>query len=406
MKVVQINSSCGSGSTGKISVAISNILDSYGVENYIFYSGFKKSTFKNGVLINGKYSVRMHQLLSRLFGNQGWHSYFTTKRLVKQLKKIDADIIHLHNLHGYYLNMDVLFEYLHQANKPVLWTLHDCWAFTGHCAYYTVAQCDKWKTRCFACPQKKAYPYSLFLDNASALFHRKSKLYQKVRSLTVTTVSKWLAQQAKASALLSDREVVVVPNGINTKTFTPKQRLSEIAGVPIGDKKVVLGVANNWAQRKGLSDFIELRKRLSEEYVIVLVGLSEAQRKDLPHNIIGMGRTDNVEQLVALYSTADVFVNPSMEETFGLTTVEAMACGTPAVVYNSTASPELICGDTGKVVQPHDIDGLQKSVCEIAENGKSQYKDACVDYVRNHFDESIGYEKYIELYRKLAGKNI
>lgn len=404
MKVVQINSSCGSGSTGKICAAISNLLDSYEIENYIFYSGFKKSTFRNGVLINTKADIRLHQGLSRLFGDQGWHSNCSTKKLVKTLKEIDPDVIHLHNLHGYYLNMDVLFDYLSKANKPVVWTLHDCWGFTGHCSYFTAAKCDRWKTHCRTCPQKRAYPYSLFFDRSSELFNRKSKLYRAVPSITVTTVSNWLAEQVKESALLSGREVHVIQNGINTKVFMPTERLSNINGIPIYDRKVVLGVANNWGPRKGLRDFIELRKHLSDDYLIVLVGLSDTQKKELPRNIIGLGRTDHVQQLVELYSTADVYVNPSVEETFGLTTIEAMACGTPSVVYNSTASPELICGDTGRIVEPHDIEGLQRCIIEITGKGKAQYSRACMDHVRTNFSESIGYEKYIALYRKLAGK--
>jgi putative colanic acid biosynthesis glycosyltransferase len=404
VKVVQINSSCGSGSTGKICAAISSILDCYEIENYIFYSGFKKNTFQNGFLINSKADIRIHQVLSRLFGDQGWHSYFSTKKLVKQLEKINPDIIHLHNLHGYYLNMDVLFDYLNRANKPVIWTLHDCWGFTGHCSHFTAVKCDKWKTHCRACPQKRAYPYSLFLDRSSELYDRKNKLYRGIRSMTVTTVSNWLAEQVKESALLSGREIEVIPNGINTEVFTPTERLSQIGGVPIRDKKIVLGVANNWGPRKGLQDFIELSEHLSDDYLIVLVGLSDAQKKELPHNVIGISRTDHVQQLVALYSTADVYVNPSMEETFGLTTIEAMACGTPAVVYNSTASPELICSATGRIVEPHDIEGLQKCIFEITGKGKAQYSSACIDYVRTNFSESIGYEKYIALYMKLAGK--
>ena len=404
MKIVQINSSCGSGSTGKICAAISNILDSYKIENYVFYSGFKRNTLKNGFLINNKVDIRIHQVLSRLFGDQGWHSYLSTQKLVKQLERIDPNIIHLHNLHGYYLNMKVLFDYLSRANKPVIWTLHDCWGFTGHCSHFTSVKCERWKTHCRMCPQKKAYPYSLFLDRSSELFDRKNKLSCNIHSLTVTTVSNWLAEQVKESVLLSGRKIEVIPNGINIKAFKPKDRLLQIGGVPISEKKVVLGVANNWGPRKGLQDFIELSKHLSDDYQIVLVGLSDAQKKELPENIIGISRTDNVQQLAELYSTADVYVNPSVEETFGLTTIEAMACGTPAIVYNATASPELIHGETGRIVEPHDIGGLKKCIYEITRKDKAQYSSTCVDYIRTNFSESSGYEKYIVLYKKLAGR--
>ena len=402
MRIVQINSSYGSGSTGKICAAISSLLDSRNIENYVFYSGFNKQKIQNGYLVNGKLDIRVHQVLSRLFGDQGWHSSFATRKLVKQLEKIDPDIVHLHNIHGYYLNMDVLFDYLGRAKKPVVWTLHDCWGFTGHCAHFTVAKCARWKEHCTCCPQQKEYPYSLFWDRSSKLFDKKRELYRGVASLTITTVSNWLAKQVKASKLLSNRRIEVISNGINLQVFKPKERLKEINGVSICAKKVLLGVANYWGPRKGLQDFIALNRLLNNEYQIVLVGLNDEQKRNLPKDIIGISRTENVQDLVSLYSSADVFINPSTEETFGLTTVEALACGTPVIVYNSTANPELIRDDIGEVVEPHDIIGLRNSIVKMTKKSKAEYSRACVEYVSTHFDETKGYEKYIDLYMRLA----
>lgn len=404
MKAVQINSSCGSGSTGKICAALSDIMDDDGIENYIFYSGFKKSSHKNGRLINSLTDIRVHQLLSRLFGNQGWYSKRTTRKLVAALEDIDPDIIHLHNLHGYYLNMDILFDYLSKNNKHVIWTLHDCWAFTGHCSHFTAVKCERWKKHCNDCPQKSSYPYSLFFDRSSGMFDRKQKLYGSVNDLTVTTVSKWLGEQVFGSALLGNREIRVIPNGINIDVFRPHDRLTSIQGIDITAKKVILGVASTWGPRKGLNDFLKLAKLLDSEYIIVLVGLSEEQIAILPENIVGIKRTDNVDQLVDLYSSADVFVNPSIEETFGLTNIEAMACGTPAIVYNSTACPEVVADMCGLVVEVGNVEKLKEGIISIAQQGKTRYSQKCQDYVATKYDERKIYKKYLKLYYEVNGE--
>ena len=398
MKVAQINSSCGFGSTGKIAVEISKKLDEKSVENRIFYSGNKVSCEKNGVLINRKTDIRIHQILSRLFGDQGWHSYFTTKKLVRRLKEFSPDIIHLHNLHGYYLHMGVLFSYLAKSNARVIWTLHDCWAFSGHCTHFTSVNCNKWQKECFCCPQKKAYPYSWFFDRSKTLFNRKQKLYSAVCDMQITAVSNWLSGVAANSKLLSGRKITVIPNGIDTKVFAPAAPLTEIGGIDISNKKVILGVANSWSKSKGLDDFVALSKEIPDGYVIVLVGLRPEQAAGLPSNIISLQHTDSIESLVKLYSTALVYFNASVEETFGLTTIEALSCGTPAITYNATACAEPVTADTGFVLSPHDIKGVKEAILTVDKKGKDFYKNACQKHVLESYDANKIYKRYIDLY--------
>ena len=399
MKVVQINSSCEYGSTGRITVEISKKLDEKQIENYIFYSGNRRSDFKNGIQINKKTSIRVHQVLSRVFGDQGWHSYFTTKKLVLKLKKISPDIIHLHNIHGYYLHMDVLFKYLAKSNAKVIFTLHDCWAFTGHCTHFTQAKCKKWLTLCHNCPQKTQYPYSLFFDRSKTLFKRKQKLYDAIENMTVTAVSLWLKKTAKQSKLLSKKEVCVIPNGIDIQKFLPKKPLDKINGTDVTGKHIVLGVANYWSERKGLNDFKQLAKKLSHEFIVVIVGIKKEQQIDMPKNIICLERTDSQEELAQIYSSALVFFNASIEETFGLTTVEAMACGTPVITYKSTACSDVVTKETGFALTSNDVDGVLQAIMKIKINGKEAYASACREHAKEYDSQRI-YDEYINLYLK------
>ena len=404
MKVIQINSSCGLGSTGKIVVSISKMLDENGVDNKVYYSGNHKSNFKNAEMINPKYDIRMHQILSRLLGDQGWHSSFYTRRLVKKISDEKPSIIHFHNLHGYYLNLKILFDGISRLNVPVIWTLHDCWAFTGHCTHYTACGCEKWKTECNECPLYKTYPYSLLLDRSNDLFKRKKYLYNKIHLLNITTVSNWLKGEVEKSALLSEREVTVIPNAINIDLFQKGHKLKSINGVDISNKFIILGVANNWGPNKGLQDLIKLSFMIGDDYKIVIVGLSEKQITVLPKSIIGIKRTDSIQDLINIYTTADILFNPSTEETFGMTSLEAMASGTPVIVYNSTACAELVSDAVGVVVKPHDLVAVLKSIEEMKASGIQRYYTPCTD-AANKYNEKYIYLKYLDLYKKVITEN-
>lgn len=394
MKVFQVNSVCGTGSTGRIVCDIKQMLKNSGNDCRIAYGrGFFDDP--DCVKIENDLVFKAHVFFSRITDRQGFYSTAATRRLVRDIEQFNPDIIHLHNIHGYYLDIRVLFEFLKQYNKPVVWTLHDCWAFTGHCAYFSFAGCEKWKTECGQCPQKSAYPASVLIDNSKKSFNLKKDLFTDIDNLQIVTPSNWLNGVVKES-FLKKFPVTTIYNGIDLNVFKPlKSDFKSKNG--LSGKKVVLGVANVWEKRKGLDDFIKLSKVLPNDYKIVLVGLSEKQIAALPQNILGISRTENINQLVEIYSAADVYVNTSVEETMGLTTVEALACGTPAVVYNATAVPEMVNEKCGKVVNAGDIDGLIKAITTVDVRAEDCLLRAA------EFEKDKQYNIYLNLYKNTLG---
>lgn len=340
MKVLQINSFFSVGGPPRIMNGIYDTLKEQGHDCKIaaareaFYAPEDSWRIGNGL------DVKLNGVKARIFDNEGFNAKKATKELIKKIEEYDPDIIHLHNLHGYCINVEILFDYLKKADKKVFWTLHDCWSFTGHCAYFHTVKCNKWQSKCENCPQKKEYPSSIALSQATKNFERKKALFTGVHDMTIVTPSQWLADLVKQS-FLKEYPVKVVHNGIDTDVFKPTE--SDIRQrYGLEGKKIVIGVAQVWADRKGLGDFIQLSKMLDDSYKIVLVGLTEKQVAELPDNMIKITRTNSATELAQWYTAADVFVNPSREETFGLTTVEAMACGTPVVVYRNTACEEIV----------------------------------------------------------------
>lgn len=392
MKVFQINSVCGTGSTGRIVCDIKNMLEANKNECLIAYGrGYYDDS--SCLKIESDLVFKAHVFFSRITDRQGFYSTSATKRLVRSIEHFNPDIIHLHNLHGYYLDIRVLFEFLKKFNKPIVWTLHDCWAFTGHCAYFSYVNCDKWKTGCGQCPQKNAYPASLVLDDSKNSYAKKKSLFTGVKNINIVTPSHWLANMVNQS-FLKDFSIRTIYNGLDLDVFKFIQNNFKeernIAG-----KKMVLGVANIWEKRKGLADFIELSKILPDNYKIVLVGLSEKQINALPKNIIGISRTANITELVKIYSAADVYVNTSVEETMGLTTAEALATGTPAVVYNATAVPEVVDEKSGVVVPAGNINELADAIINIKLNPEDCVARAKV------FEKNKQYEMYKKLYEEI-----
>ena len=392
LKVFQINSVCGTGSTGRIVCDIKDMLELKGHKCQIAYGrGFYDDP--NCIKIESDLVFKAHVFFSRITDRQGFYSSAATKRLVRSIEHFEPDIIHLHNIHGYYLDIRVLFEFLKRYKRPVVWTLHDCWAFTGHCAYFSYADCNKWKTGCGQCPQKYSYPASFVLDDSKKSFAEKKRLFTGVENLNIVTPSNWLGGLVKES-FLKDFPVKTIYNGLDLNVFKPsKSDFKEKNGLK--GKKIVLGVANIWEKRKGLKDFIELSKILPIDYKIVLVGLSEKQISSLPKEILGISRTENTQKLIEIYSSADVYVNASVEETMGLTTVEAMATGTPAIVYNATALPEVVDEKSGVIVSAGDINALYKMIVNM--NLKSE---DCILKAKD-FEKNKQYELYMELYEKI-----
>jgi putative colanic acid biosynthesis glycosyltransferase len=403
VRVLQINSVCGIGSTGRIATDIHNLLVEQGHESYIAYGrGFARDC-ESTIRIGTNYDNYSHVALTRVFDYHGFGSRKATKDFIRELEAVNPDLIHLHNIHGYYLNIEMLFDYLKRANKPVIWTLHDCWPFTGHCAYFEYAGCDKWKTSCNNCPEKKSYPASLFLDRSYENFHKKKEIFTGVKNMKIVTPSKWLANLVKES-FLCEYPIEVVNNGIDLGVFKPTKSNFR-KGYGIQNKFLILGVASMWDRRKGLKYFIDLSDKLEEEEVIVLVGLTEKQKKDLPKNVIGITRTNNVAELAEIYSAADVFVNPTLEDNFPTTNIEALACGTPILSFNTGGSIESIDhGINGYVVQKGNVNELLRYLSEIKTNGKDYYRQECIKSANDFYNKKIKYTEYLQIYSNMRTK--
>lgn len=399
-KLLQINSVINSGSTGRIAEEIGQTAIAAGWESYIAYGRNERPSSSNLIKIGTDKDVKLHGLQTRLFDRHGLSSRKATSDFIKQIDNIKPDIVHLHNIHGYYINIEVLFHYLKNANVPVVWTFHDCWPITGHCSHFSYVGCEKWKSQCFECPQKSGYPASYFIDRSKKNYILKKKLFNSLSNLTLVTVSQWLSDILKES-FLQNIPIKVINNGINTEIFKFTDSTTFRVNNGIGDKFVLLGVATSWGDKKGLNDYVELSKRLNSDFQIVLVGLTNKQIKQLPDNILGIERTESVEELAVIYSSADIVLNLSYQESFGLTTVEGFSCGTPGIVYNATASPELIDKSTGEIVEPGDIYGLVKAINLIKKNGKEYYSGACVNRAHKLYKKEDRYREYIDLYESL-----
>lgn len=396
MKVAQINAVCGKGSTGKICVEIGNCLDTDNIENKIYFISGNK-TYKNGVKYSNAFYTKFMALFSRVFGNYGFNSSIATRRLVRKLKKFDPDIIHLHNLHGHNVDLKILFNYLSKSNKKVIWTFHDCWAFTAYCPYFTMVKCDKWKTGCYKCPQTKGTTW--FFDRSKSIYKRKKRLITRLKNLTIVTPSKWLADLVKQS-FLKDYPVQVINNGIDLSVFKPTEsNFRERYNIP-AEKYILLGVAFGWGARKGLDVFIELSKRLPDNYQIVLVGTNDKTDKQLPKNIISIHRTQNQAELAEIYTAADLFVNPTREENFPTVNMESLACGTPVLTFRTGGSPEIIDETCGSVVDCDDIDALESEIKRICTE-RPYSQDACLTRSK-HFDMNERFQEYIRLYEQHA----
>lgn len=391
MKVVQINAYCAVGSTGKICQSISDILTSKGIENYILYTQYK-TDYLTGVKYGGnKIYTKVQSLKSRLLGNNGFNSFRDTKKLIQILEQISPDVIHLHNLHAQNCNLEILFNYLKSKNIKVFWTFHDCWAFTAYCYYFDMISCTKWKTGCQNCPQSKKY--SWFIDRANMVWNKKSQLTDSL-DFTIVTPSKWLSKMVEQS-IFSNQKTIVINNGINLSIFMPKDNCVK-KNLGIQDKYMLLGVADLWDERKGIDIFVKLSECLSDKYALVLVGTNTKVDRMLPSKIISIHHTKNQCELADYYSAADVFVNPTREEVFGMVNIEALACGTPVVTFDSGGSPECIDSSCGIVVEKNDVKGLVSAIETIICDEKFT-KENCIERA-SLFDQTLKFKEYIELY--------
>lgn len=404
MKLLQINSVINSGSTGRIAEEIGRLAINNGWKSYIAYGRNDRPSESQLIKIGNDWDIKWHGLQTRLFDRHGLASTKATKRLVEKIQEIKPDIIHLHNLHGYYLNIEILFHYLATAGIPVVWTLHDCWPMTGHCAYFSFIGCDKWKTLCEHCPQKKGYPASYLMDRSLKNYQLKKKLFTSVPQMTLVPVSNWLANIVKES-FLKIYPIKTIYNGVDTTVFTPcsTTKIREKYKIPT-NTFVILGIASIWSERKGLKDFIRLSESLKENEMIILVGLTDKQINILPRNILGISRTENIHELAELYSLTDVFVNPTWEDNFPTTNIEALACGTPVITYQTGGSPEALTPETGFVVEQGDLAGIRDAIDSIKSKGKSFYAESCRERAVRMFNKNERYAEYLELYEQMLSE--
>lgn len=403
-RLLQIDSCIGIGSTGRIAENIARQAIKEGWDCYMAHgSRYIGKSIQNSIQIGSKRDEYVHCLNSSFFDNHGLSSKQATITFIRKIKEVKPDVILLHNIHGYYLNYQILFEYLSRITTPIIWVQHDCWAFTGHCVHFTAVNCSKWKTQCNNCPRLNSYPRSYLCDRSYQNYTDKKEKFTSVENMTIVCVSEWLANVVGES-FLGKYPTKVIQNGIDVKTFTIRVESQEYIRkkYQLNDKCIVLGVATGWSQDNGFYDFIELRKKLPNNYEIVLVGVTEEQQKNLPLGVTGILRTDSIIELSEIYSAADIFVNGSFEETFGLVTAEAISCGTPAIVYDSTACPSIISSETGFVILTKDLDRMAQVIISYIETGdKKSYAENCRKYAIKHFDQEIQTKEYLNLINDL-----
>lgn len=398
-KLLQIGSSLNCGAPGKIAEQIGLLAMAKGWDVYMAHGvrHSNPSQLKTIPMVTPR-EEKVHALYSLLLDRHGLGPARKTKRLVEWIRQNSPDVIHLHNIHGYFINYQVLFEYLVNTEIPIVWTFHDFWPITGHCAHFDYNGCDKWKTLCHDCAYHHDYPFSL-VDKSKKNYLLKKQAFTGLKNVELVSVSKWVAALLSES-FLKDYPIRVIYNGVDTKMFRPRN--SDVkARLCLEGKFVLLGVASPWSPMKGLYDYYDLRRNLTDDFAIVMVGLSKKQIEALPHGIIGIERTQSQDELAEYYSMADVTLNLSYQETFGMTTIEGMACGTPGIVYNKTASPELVSPETGYAVEAKNIKAIVKAVLEIKKKGKTSYAEACRKRVLDNFDKNDRFADYVDLYESL-----
>lgn len=388
MKVLQLNVTANWGSTGKIAEGIGEAAMARGWESWIAFGRYSNISKSSLIKVGGQKDVYLHYAKNRFFDGEGLGSKKATKELINKINEIKPDIIHLHNIHDHWLNYPILFEYFTTIDTPIVWTFHDCWAFTGHCYHFENVRCNKWEKECRQCPLRFKFSF----DKSNRNFNLKKSLLESILPrLTIVCVSNWIAEKVKKS-FFSGAKIIVLYNGINIDFFKP---------LNIPKKKTILGVSNVWPESKGLNEFKELRELLSNDIEIKLVGLNKRQINSLPKGIEGFQRITNIDELIKLYNEAFVFVNPTKNDTFPTVNIEALACGTPVITYNTGGSPEAVDNNTGFVVEKGDIEGLAGAINHIIDNPNQFISDDCRKRAVEYFNKNIQFEKYVDLYQSL-----
>ena len=393
-------------STGRIMQEIGELAMLHGWKTYMAYSKGRdgiKECKSEIVPVGDVWSTAWHGLETRLLDRHGLASDRATREFIKRIETIAPDIVHIHNIHGYFLNYRILFDFLSKSGIPVVWTVHDCWLYTGHCYYYSYAGCNKWQTGCGHCPQKKEFPASYFSDRSHRNWLDKKTAFTSMPldKLTIVPVSDWIREEMSRS-FLKDYHFQVIHNGINTEVFDVYDATAVRQQYSLGDKYIFLGVASIWSREKGLADFIKMSELIRQDEVIVLVGIKPEDMKLLPKNVVAIARTENIRQLAELYSAADVFINPTWQDNYPTVNLEAIACGTPVVTYRTGGSIEAITDTTGFIVEQGDVAGLVDAARCIIRRGKEAYRNVCRQYAVANFRKEDRYADYLNLYRQLT----
>lgn len=400
MRIVQLNTFCGIKSTGRICTEIAKLVEADGGECLIGYGAgtVPKDDERFALRIGNTLERKVYSAARKLLDCEGYGSHAGTRQLIQALKTFQPELIHLHNLHGCYLNLKMLFNYLRQSQLPVLWTLHDCWPFTGHCAYFDYAGCERWQTGCHDCPQLKSYPVCYGLDGSKRNYAFKKKLFTSLENLHFVTPCRWMRKPLGRS-FLSHYPIHTIYNGVDLERFHPEESdLRQRYGLT--DKRIVLAVASDWDERKGLRYLVDGAQGLGEGYCFVIIGLSETQIGTLPSGMLGIGQTADVNELAAWYTTADCFANPSMEDNMPMVNLEALACGTPVAMFNTGGCPEAIDAQCGLVVQQGDTKALTDAIKALCES-KALRQTACLERAAQ-FDSRHTFQSYVSLYKELC----
>lgn len=402
MRVLQINAVYGSGSTGRMVEEFHNYLKENKIESFVACAKGCDPSQPDQYSIGSSIDMKIHSLYARISGLQGYCSKKATRKLINYIRHCNPDVVHLGNLHSNFVNINMLFRFLGEEQIATVLTLHDCWFYTGKCSHYTADKCFKWKTTCGNCPRLKKDIPSWYFDRTQKMLDDKKCSYHGVNKLAVVGVSDWITREAKESILRNSAIITRVYNWIDTDMFKPKEvDTNLITRLRCKGKKILLGVAIGWSDDKGLSDFINLAGMLPSDYTIILVG-ENIENKQMPDNIQIVGKTKSVEELVDYYNMADCFLSLSPEESFGKVVAEALSCGTPSIVYNSTAAPELVGEKCGYIVKAHDIQEVKNCVIKVCKKGKQHYSNACRTFACTNFDRVTNIKQYLEIFEEIG----
>lgn len=395
IKLVQLSTSHNRGAIGKIMEQVGvKAKNELGFESWVIYGRYTPVSELKTLKMGNMFEVVEHYVENLFLDNEGLASRNMTRKIVKKLNEIQPDIIHLHNIHDHWINYEILFDYLSTSSVKVVWTFHDCWAYTGHCFHFATVGCEKYKTECHHCIQRNKY-----WDRSRRNFNRKKRAFLGCKNMHITTVSNWLKSVTEES-FFRGYDIRCIPNGLDTEVFYPMMFAKNIWNLPV-EKNLVMAVATDWYEDKGLYDYYQLANILSNDYQLVLVGMTSKQIQSLPKGIIGLPRTRTQQELAWLYNLANVVVSMSKAETFGLTIAESMACGTPAVVYDNTAHPELISPTTGLVVETGNIAAFCEAVMTVCKGDMEVYRLNCRQRALECFNKDVCFEKYLELYKEI-----